>query len=191
MSAVDRSRSRKCRTATLFRTGLLARTERVSGLLGAPNEAARSVTPDPIMAEIDRISGLPLAAVQVLWRTYFGKSAPAVSRELLVRMLAWRIQEEAFGGHDAATLRLLDAYRRQDVDKVVLFRRLKPGTSVVREYQGVRHIVTISENGFIWQCRTYDSLSAIARKITGSRWNGPRFFGLRTGERAAPARRVF
>jgi hypothetical protein len=160
-------------------------------MLGAPKEAARPVMPDSIMAEIDRISGLPLSAIQVLWRTYFRKSAPAMARELLVRMLAWHIQEEAFGGHDAATLRLLDAYRRRNTAKVVLFKRLKPGTSVVREYEGVRHVVTISENGFIWQSRTYDSLSAIAREITGSRWNGPRFFGLRGGERAAPARRAF
>jgi len=55
-----------------------------------------------------------------------------------VRQLAWHIQEKAFGGHDATTLRLLDAYGRQDADKVVLFGKLKPGTSVVREYQGVR-----------------------------------------------------
>jgi hypothetical protein len=108
----------------------------------------------------------------------------------LVRQLAWRIQEKAFGGHDAATLRLLNGYGRQDTDKMVLFRRLKPGTSVVREYQGVRHIVTISEGGFVWQDRSYDSLSAIAREITGARWNGPRFFGLRTGDKAGPVRKA-
>ncbi len=85
---------------------------------------------------------------------------------------------------------MLDAYGRQDADKVVLFRRLKPGTSVIREYQGVRHIVTISEGGFVWQGKTYDSLSAIAREITGARWNGPRFFGLRTGDKASSARKA-
>ena len=107
-----------------------------------------------------------------------------------MRQLAWRIQEKAFGGYDAATRKLLDAFSRQDTDKVVLFRRLKPGTSVVREYQGVRHIVTITESGFVWQGRTYDSLSAIAREITGSRWNGPRFFGLRPADKAGPARKA-
>jgi hypothetical protein len=105
-------------------------------------------------------------------------------------MLVWQIQEDALGGHDAATLRLLDAYSRQDADKAVLFRRLKPGTSVIREYQGVRHIVTISEEGFVWQGKAYDSLSAIAREITGSRWNGPRFFGLRPADKAGPARKA-
>ena len=132
-----------------------------------------------------------MAGVRALWRVTFKKEPPgALTRDLLVRQLAWRIQEKAFGGHDAATQRLLDAYGRQDADKVVLFRRLKPGTSVVREYQGVRHIVTISEDGFVWQGKTYDSLSAIAREITGVRWNGPRFFGLRTGDKAGSARKA-
>jgi hypothetical protein len=144
-----------------------------------------------IAQEIERISGLDLTGVRALWRATFKKEPPAgLTRDFLVRQLAWRIQEKAFGGHDAAALKLLDAYGRQDADKVVLFRRLKPGTSVIREYQGVRHIVTISEGGFIWQGKTYDSLSAIAREITGSRWNGPRFFGLRTGGRAGPARKA-
>ena len=144
-----------------------------------------------IAREITRIAGLDLAAVRALWRATFEKVPPAaLSRDLLVRQLAWHLQETAFGGHDAATLRLLDAYGRQDADKVVLFRRLKPGTSVVREYQGVRHIVTISEGGFVWQGKTYDSLSAIAREITGSRWNGPRFFGLRTAENAGSRRKA-
>ncbi len=108
-----------------------------------------------IAQEIERISGLDLASVRALWRATFKKEPPrALTRDLLGRQLAWHIQEKAFGGHDAATQRLLDAYGRQDADKVVLFRRLKPGTSVVREYQGVRHIVTISEGGFVWQDKT-------------------------------------
>jgi hypothetical protein len=144
-----------------------------------------------IAREIERISGLDLAGVRALWLATFKKEPPvALTRDLLVRQLAWRIQERAFGGHDAATLQLLNAYGRQDVDKVVMFRRLKPGTSVVREYQGVRHIVTITEGGFVWQGKTYDSLSAIAREITGSRWNGPRFFGLRPADKAGQARKA-
>ena len=144
-----------------------------------------------IAREIHRVAGLDLAGVRALWQATFEKAPPAtLSRDLLVRQLAWHLQEKAFGGYDAATLRLLDAYGRQDADKVVLFRRLKPGTSVVREYQGIRHIVTISEGGFVWQGKTYDSLSAIAREITGSRWNGPRFFGLRTAENAGSRRKA-
>jgi hypothetical protein len=144
-----------------------------------------------IAQEIERISGLDIAGVRALWRATFKKEPPgALTRDLLVRQLAWHIQEKTFGGHDVATLRLLDAYGRQDTDKVVLFRRLKPGTSVVREYQGARHIVTISEAGFVWQGKTYDGLSAIAREITGWRWNGPRFFGLRTGDKTGSARKA-
>jgi hypothetical protein len=144
-----------------------------------------------IAQEIDRISGLDLGGVRALWRATFKKEPPgALSRDLLARQLAWRIQEKAFGGHDGATLQLLNAYGRHDADKVVLFQRLKPGTSVVREYQGVRHIVTITEDGFVWQGKTYDSVSAIAREITGSRWNGPRFFGLRPADKTGPVRKA-
>lgn len=154
------------------------------GRLSAPDEGQ-------LLQEIERISGLDLAGVRGLWRATFKKEPPGtLTRDLLVRQLAWHIQEKAFGGHDAATLRLLDAYGRQDADKVVLFRRLKPGTSVIREYQGVRHIVTISEGGFVWQGKTYESLSAIAREITGSRWNGPRFFGLRIGDKVISAKKA-
>jgi hypothetical protein len=152
---------------------------------------SQTLDDDQIAREIESISGLNLAGVRALWRATFHKELPvALTRDLLVHQIAWYIQEKAFGGHDAATLRLLNAYGRQDTDKVVLFRKLKPGTSVVREYQGVRHIVTISQAGFVWQGGTYDSLSAIAREITGARWNGPRFFGLRTPANAGARRKA-
>ncbi len=144
-----------------------------------------------VNAEIEHVLSLDPGRVSVLWRKRFKKVVPfALTTRLLVRMLVWKIQEDALGGHDTATLRLLDACGRQAADKVVLFRRLKPGTSVIREYQGVRHIVTIGVEGFVWQGRTFDSLSAIAREITGSRWSGPRFFGLRTGDRAGSKRKA-
>src|SRR5579872_380381 len=126
-----------------------------------------------VAQEIERISGLDLASVRSLWRATFKKEPPgALTRDLLVRQLAWHIQEKAFGGHDAATLRLLDAYGRQNADKVVLFRRLKPGTSVVREYQGVRHIVTIGEGGFVWQGKAYGRLRS--RRSSARRTKGER-----------------
>lgn len=135
---------------------------------------------DQIAQKISALSKLNLLGLREKWREAFGKPPPSgLKQDLMVRQLAWRLQEEAFGGHDRETLKLLESFSRQDGTKVVLFRRLKPGTSVVREYQGVRHVVTISEGGFVWQDKTYASLSAIAREITGARWNGPRFFGLR------------
>jgi Protein of unknown function (DUF2924) len=144
-----------------------------------------------VKAEIDRILALDPGKVRVLWRKTFKKDVSfALTTQLLVRMLVWKTQEDAFGGYDVATLRLLDAYGRQDADKVALFKKLKPGTSVVREYQGVRHIVTIAEDSFVWQDRPYNSLSAIAREITGARWNGPRFFGLRAQDNASYRRKA-
>lgn len=143
---------------------------------------------EQIAEEIGAFSSLNLLDLRQKWREAFGKPPPStLTQDLMVRQLAWHLQEEAFGGHDRQTLTLLDSYSRQDASKVVLFRRLKPGTSVVREYQGVRHVVTISESGFVWQDKTYSSLSAIAREITGARWNGPRFFGLRAQDNGKAA----
>jgi hypothetical protein len=144
-----------------------------------------------VKAEIERLLSLSPGEVRMLWRKRFRKNVPrAVTTQLLVRTLAWKIQEEAFGGHDAATLKLLKAFANQDADKVVLFRKLKPGTTVIREYQGARHIVTITEGGFVWEGRAYSSLSAIALAITGAKWNGPRFFGLRDPNTGRPARKA-
>jgi hypothetical protein len=100
-----------------------------------------------------------------------------LSKHLLIFMLAWRLQEQAFGGHDPATIRLLDSYARGGGGKEE--RRFRQGTVLVREYQGARHTVTVTREGFIWQEKPYPSLSAVARQITGTNWNGPRFFGLR------------
>jgi hypothetical protein len=96
----------------------------------------------------------------------------------LLRTLAWRLQEKAFGGHDRATQKLLEGCGQKRLgDKRC--QRLKAGTVLIRDFGGVRHTVTIVPTGFIWQDRTYSSLSAIAKIITGTNWNGPRFFGLR------------
>ena len=113
---------------------------------------------------------------------------PHLSRQLLFAIVAYRLQAEALGDLDAQTLRLLkkigsarsgtevipltDAYdqRRQE---------LLPGTILTREWNGQTHRVMVVKEGFAWEDRTYDSLSKIAYAITGTKWNGPRFFGLR------------
>jgi hypothetical protein len=100
---------------------------------------------------------------------------------LLLRTLAWQLQEKAFGGHDKATLQLLEAYGQKQAGDARC-QRLKAGTVLVREFGGARYTVTIVREGFVWQEKTYSSLTAIARVITGTNWNGPRFFGLREGE---------
>lgn len=104
---------------------------------------------------------------------------PAFTKDLVARYLCWQIQEQAFGGLDPQTAKHLAGLARGDRSGADRPRRLKPGTVLVREFQGARHTVTVVANGFVWREATYASLSTIARAITGTNWNGPRFFGLR------------
>lgn len=135
---------------------------------------------DAIEAEIDRIRSLGLDALRARWRATFGAAPPkGLTKDLIARMIAYRIQEEAFGGLDRSTVRLLDGLARGQKSATEFKRRLKTGTVLVREYQGERHTVTVVSDGFVWREATYSSLSTIARAITGTTWNGPRFFGLR------------
>jgi|SRR5882672_10318995 len=147
----------------------------------------QSVGAAAIEAEVDRIRSLGIAALRQRWRLMFGGSPPTgLTKDLIRRMIAYRIQEEAFGGLDRETIKLLDRLARGEKPSTELNRRLKPGTVLIREYQGERHTVTVVPGGFLWQDTTYTSLSTIARAITGTAWNGPRFFGLRVaGEPAA------
>jgi Protein of unknown function (DUF2924) len=131
-------------------------------------------------AEISRLQTLKPDDVKKLWRETFKQEVPkALTRDLLVRILCWRIQERALGGHGPAILKLLASYTKGKPAESDRLRRLKPGTELIREYQGERHTVVISAEGFRWQGENYRSLTAIARAITGTNWNGPRFFGLR------------
>jgi hypothetical protein len=145
----------------------------------ALKKVAQPVSTEAIVAEISRLSRLPISELRAAWRTEFRKPPPkGLWRDLLLRTLAWRIQEKAFGGHDKATLKLLESYgQKKSGDQRC--QRLKRGTVLVREFLGTHHRVTITPEGFFWQERTYSSLSAIAKIITGTNWNGPRFFGLR------------
>jgi len=129
-----------------------------------------------IAAEIDRIRSFRLHALRRQWRLVFGRVPPAgLSKDLLARMIAARLQERAFGGLDRDSLRFLESLARYQRPPR---RQLKAGTVLVREYQGRRYIVTTVRDGFDWQGTTYPSLSAIARAITGTAWSGPRFFAL-------------
>ena len=134
--------------------------------------------PAAIAAEIARVCSLAPEALRRRWRAEFGrKPLTTLSRDLLGRMIAMRIQEQALGGLDHESLTFLDGLARRGVSPR---RHLKPGTVLVREYQGERHTVTVVREGFEWHGTTYTSLSAIARAITGTAWSGPRFFALRT-----------
>jgi hypothetical protein len=133
---------------------------------------------EAIEAEINRVRSLGLDALRALWRTMLRSAPPpAFTKDLLARFLCWHIQEQAFGGLDSTTAQILDAFANGD--RPVTERRLKLGTVLVREYQGQRHTVTVVPDGYAWGDAIYSSLSTIARAITGTTWNGPRFFGLR------------
>src|ERR1700731_4959564 len=120
-------------------------------------------SPDPaaIDAEIAAIRSLAPEPLRWRWRAVFGRRPPAdLSTHLLGRMIAWRLQEQAFGGLDRESLTFLEGMGRQNGPSR---RHLKPGTVLVRDYQGQRHTVTVTADGFEWQGTTYQSLSAIAR----------------------------
>ena len=131
-----------------------------------------------VEAEIKRVRSLLGAALGRRWQAEFGRPPPrSPGVELLRRMIANRIQEEAFGTLDRATLKLLDGLARRGGARRGE-RNLKIGTVLVRDYQGRRHTVTVAPEGYVWEGTSYSSLSAIARAITGTVWNGPRFFAV-------------
>jgi hypothetical protein len=152
--------------------------------------AERSLSPVVIEAEIERIRALGLEALRSEWRMMYGASPPAgLTKDIMARMMAYRLQEEALGGPDRAAVRLLERLARGEKPGTEPPRRLKAGTVLLREYQSERHTVTVVPDGFVWQGSTYTSLSTIAKAITGTAWSGPRFFGLRSGvdrDRTAP-----
>jgi hypothetical protein len=154
--------------------------------LPAPGEnAARD---QPVLARLAALKTLSVVEMKAEWRRLFGVEAPNNSRPFLEMRLGYRIQELAYGGLSKTTLRILDAladeYRGIAVKKPLLVDARKPlaGTKLIREWAGVEHVVTVLREGFEYEGRRYKSLSAIARSITGTRWNGWRFFGLRAAE---------
>jgi hypothetical protein len=140
----------------------------------------RFVDSAAIAVEIARLRSLSGGALRRRWQSAFGRPPPEhLTADLLRRMIANRVQEEAFGTLDRATLKLLDGLARRDGSRPAE-RNLKIGTVLVRDYQGRRHIVTVEPDGYVWEGQPYSSLSAIARAITGTAWSGPRFFALKS-----------
>jgi hypothetical protein len=121
----------------------------VRGMRVAPKRVGQSVSPETIATEIERLSGLPPKELKAAWAAEFRRDSPkGLWRDLLLRTLAWQIQEKAFGGHDRATLRLLQAYgQKRPGDQRCQW--LKAGTVLVREFAGTRHTVTIAPEGFL------------------------------------------
>ena len=146
--------------------------------------------PDPIPARLAALKTTPTPDLKAQWRDLFDCEPPPFNRRYLESRLAYRIQELSLGGLKPETVRRLERLD-EDLDggnrKMSRIRadRDRPltGTRLLREWQGVEHVVTVTSEGFEWQGRPYRSLSAIARAITGTRWNGWVFFGVR-GARA-------
>src|SRR5215204_5522639 len=138
-------------------------------------------------AELIRLACADAKSLARRWRVLFGHRAPDLPHALLQRILAYRIQADAAGDLDPTTIRLLDRLGRGEIAEIPLpeLRAIKPGTLLVREWDGTLQRVVVLESGFAWNGVTYESLSKIARAITGTNWNGPRFFGLRDRARAS------
>ncbi len=146
---------------------------------------------DTVLAQLAALKITPTLKLRQQWRELFGKEPPLFNRKYLESRLAYRLQELAYGGLKPETLKRLAALAKQfdDLDPVRrrANRNLKPvsGTRLIREWQGIEHVVTVRDDGYEWQGRPYKSLSPIANAITGSRWNGLVFFGLkRQGSRS-------
>jgi hypothetical protein len=132
------------------------------------------------------------SALQALWQELFDNAPhPKLRREILIPILAYRLQERAFGGLKPATMKRLRAIAEEiqggKRSSGIPAPPVKAGARMVREWQGRLHEVAVLESGFEYSGRTYRSLSQIAREITGTRWSGPAFFGLkkRPSKRAA------
>lgn len=150
--------------------------------------------PDGLAAEIGELGRLDLAQLRLKWRNNLDGAFPAhLPKWLLVRVLAYRIQAAALGGLDAETLRIVrGSSAGAGVESAARFASrspktkdgvlLRPGALLVREWQGKLHRVMIVGEGFAWNGVTYSSLSRVAEAITGVRWNGHRFFGLRKAQ---------
>lgn len=129
-----------------------------------------------IEAEVAALEAMGLDELRVVWRGRYGQPPRLRSPQLLRLNLAWRIQADAFGGLDAETKRRL----RRGGAGADAADRLQPGVRLVREWKCVPHEVVVENGGYRYDGRIWKSLSEIARHISGVRWNGPRFFGLRT-----------
>jgi hypothetical protein len=146
--------------------------------------------PEQLQGELAALSALSVRQLKERWRSMYRTEPPhRISRELLTRALAYRLQERALGGLKPSTRRLLDRFGEGVSSHRLMWlarhRKTAPGTELVREWRGTSHRVTVLADGVIYREQRYGSLSEVARLITGTRWSGPRFFGLKQRTREA------
>jgi hypothetical protein len=141
---------------------------------------------DTVLAQVAALKTTPTLGLKARWRELFAAEPPPYNRRFLESRLAYRIQELAYGGLKPETLKRLQALGEQLDGGNIVVRRTRvddrpiAGTRLIREWQGVEHCVTVLADGYEYQGRPYKSLSAVARAITGTRWNGWVFFGLKS-----------
>lgn len=140
--------------------------------------------PDTVLAQLAALKVAPVADLKQKWRDLFDREPPPYNRRFLEGRLAYRIQELAYGGLSEEAAERLDALADELDGKKPRHRssvdtRPIAGTRLIREWKGIEHCVTVRQENFEYQGRPYRSLSAIARHITGTRWNGLVFFGLK------------
>ncbi len=146
-----------------------------------------AIPPADVLGRLAALQTLPTAELKRQWRELFGTEPPPFNKAYLVSRLSYRVQELAYGGLRPETRARLEAQGEQLDGGNVVLRRIRAdgrpvaGTQLVREHGGVEHTVTVLPDGFEFEGRPYRSLSAIARAITGTRWNGWAFFGLKSG----------
>jgi len=138
---------------------------------------------DGMREALQHLPSLGRSELRAEWRRLYGAEAPIrLGRALLIAAVAYRLQQEAFGGLRPELrrrlLKIAEAARRGE-EMMPAAPRLKPGTRLMREWQGRTHAVVVTDSGFLWHQAHYRSLSQIAREITGTRWSGPVFFGLK------------
>ena len=139
----------------------------------------------------DQIAELPKltkAELTGLWQRCFGRAAPQrLRRQVMIPILAYRIQEQAYGGLKLSTAKRLRAIaeglEKNPSASFAYVPRIRPGTRLLREWHGKMHTITAADNGFEYRGKRFASLSQIARVITGTRWSGPLFFGLKSPKR--------
>jgi len=160
-------------------------TRRSSAAAVAPPTILK-IPPTQVLGRLAALQAAPIAQLKEQWRELFGKEPPPWNKAYIQSRLAYRIQELAYGGLKPETVDRLVALGEQLDGGNVVLRRIRAdsrplaGTRLIREWQGVQHVVTVRQDDFDYEGRPYPSLSAIARHITGTRWNGWTFFGLRT-----------
>ncbi|HWA91176.1 MAG TPA: DUF2924 domain-containing protein [Rhizomicrobium sp.] len=146
-------------------------------------QQSASLAAGAVEIELIKLARLPIKDLRDVWKKRLGSEPPAIrSREVMARLLAWRVQAEDSGGLDLPSERKLreigDALERTGTYEPKQRRDLSPGVFVTREWKGVVHRVAVTTGGFEYDGRRFKSLSDVARTITGTRWSGPRFFGL-------------